>query len=57
MYIINRYIGQSLMIGEDIEVMVMPDNGDKSVLGVKAPRNLKVTRKEFFTSNTPQVVT
>jgi len=36
------------MLGEDIEIQVLEVNGDQIRLGIKAPKSLKVYRKEIY---------
>lgn len=48
MLILKRKIGQSLMIGEEIEIVVLERDGEGVRLGVRAPRSVKVYRKEIF---------
>jgi carbon storage regulator len=39
---------QTIMIGEDIEVTVVDIRGDKVRLGISAPREISVHRKEVW---------
>lgn len=36
------------MIGEDVEIVVVEIRGDKVRLGIEAPRDLPVHRREVF---------
>lgn len=48
MLVLTRREKQSLMIGDDIEIVVL-ECGDGSVkLGIKAPKDVNVFRKEIF---------
>lgn len=38
------------MIGDNIEVSVVDIKGDQVKLGIKAPRDIKVYRREVFTA-------
>jgi len=38
------------MIGEQIEISVIDIKGDQIKLGIKAPRDIKVYRREVFTA-------
>lgn len=40
--------GESLMIGDQIEIIVLAAEGDTIKLGIKAPRNIEVLRKEVY---------
>lgn len=47
MLILTRRAGESLHIGDDIEVTVMAVNGSQVRLGIKAPRDVAVDREEI----------
>jgi carbon storage regulator len=47
MLVLSRETGESVIIGTDIEVVVLDIRGDKVRLGFKAPRELPVHRKEI----------
>ena len=47
MLILTRRTGESLRIGEDVEVTVMAVNGSQVRIGIKAPRNIAVDREEI----------
>ena len=46
MLILTRRAGESLRIGEDVEVTVMAVNGSQVRIGIKAPINVSVDREE-----------
>lgn len=48
MLVLNRKPNQSIMIGEDIEVIVLEVKGDNVKIGLKAPRNIPVFRQELL---------
>jgi carbon storage regulator len=48
MLVLTRKPNESIMIGDDVEVSVVEIRGDQVKLGIKAPRNLVVHRKEIF---------
>lgn len=48
MLILKRKVGESIVIGEDIEILVLEQDGDAVRLGIKAPRNVSVYRKEIY---------
>lgn len=48
MLVLTRKKGQSVMIGEDIEITVADIQGDQIRLAIKAPRNVAIHRKEIF---------
>lgn len=44
MLVISRRIGESFLIGDDIEATVVDITGEKVVLGISAPRELPISR-------------
>ena len=46
MLVFTRKVGQSLVIGNDIEVEVLSTNGDHVRIGIRAPREIPVHREE-----------
>ena len=46
MLILTRRAGESLRIGDDVEVTVMAVNGSQVRIGIKAPSNVSVDREE-----------
>ena len=48
MLVLSRKTDQSIMIGDDIEIVVSSIDGNSVRIGIKAPRDLKILRKETF---------
>ena len=48
MLALTRKMGESLVLNNDIEVTVLEIRGDQVKLGVKAPREVPVYRKEVY---------
>ena len=48
MLVLTRHRDESIMIGDDIEVMVVEIRGDKVRLGITAPQQVSVHRKEIY---------
>jgi carbon storage regulator CsrA len=48
MLVLTRKKHQSIMIGENIEISVLDVIGDKVRIGIQAPREVSVFRKEVF---------
>lgn len=48
MLVLTRKINESIMIGDDVEVVVVEVKGDQIKLGVRAPRSLSVHRAEVY---------
>jgi len=46
--VLTRKKGQVLMIGHDIELTILDVQGDQVRVGIKAPRNVAVHRKEIY---------
>lgn len=50
MLVLTRKTNQSIMIGDEIEVSVLAVSKDKIRLGITAPREVPVFRKEVYLS-------
>ncbi len=48
MLVLSRHRDETIMIGDDIELTVVDIRGDKVRIGVKAPSNVPVHRKEVY---------
>jgi carbon storage regulator len=48
MLVLTRKARESIMIGDDIEVTVLANDGSKVRLGVSAPRDVAVHRTEIW---------
>ena len=48
MLVLTRKSNQSVMIGDDIEVTVLSIIGEKVRIGIQAPREIPVFRKEVY---------
>ena len=48
MLVLSRRKNESIMIGEDVEIVVAEIRGDKVRLGVSAPRYVPVHRREIY---------
>jgi carbon storage regulator len=46
--ILTRKKGESIIIGDNIEISIVEVNGDQIKLGINAPRNVEVYRKEIY---------
>ena len=49
MLVIRRRSGESLLIGDDIEVQVLETAGSQVKLGIRAPKTIGVVRREIKT--------
>ena len=48
MLVLSRQRDETIMIGDDIEVTVVDIRGDKVRLGITAPKEISVHRKEVY---------
>lgn len=48
MLVLSRKKEQSLMIGNDIELTIIDIQGDQVKIGLKAPKNVSIYRKELY---------
>lgn len=46
MLILSRHVGEKILIGDDIVVMVVEIRGDRAKLGIMAPEDVAVDREE-----------
>ena len=47
MLVIKRKIGESILLGDDIEVVISEISGDKVKKAIDAPTSVKIIRKEL----------
>lgn len=50
MLVLSRKKGESILIGDDIELSVLEIIGDTIKLGIKAPSDVGILRKELYVS-------
>lgn len=48
MLVLTRRAGQALSIGNDVVVQVVRVEGDRVVLGVRAPKDVRIVRAELL---------
>ncbi len=48
MLVLARKLNESIMIGDEIEIVVIDIKNDQIKLGIKAPRSIAVHRKEVY---------
>lgn len=48
MLALSRKVNESVMLGNDIEVTVLEIKGDQVKIGIKAPKNVSIFRKEIY---------
>ena len=47
MLVLSRKTGESFLIGDNIEVFILDIQNDKIKVGINAPLDIKITRKEL----------
>lgn len=50
MLVLSRKKGESIMIGTNVEIIVVGSEGDNIRIGIRAPRDVEVFRKEVYDS-------
>ena len=48
MLVLSRKKDQAIMIGDNIELTIIEIQGDQVRLGINAPKNVSIYRKELF---------
>lgn len=48
MLVLTRKVHQSIMIGDEIEVVVLEVRGEQVRVGIRAPKDVPVHRKEIY---------
>ena len=48
MLVLTRKKNESIMIGDDIEIMILSDDLGKVRVGINAPKDLPVHRREVY---------
>lgn len=56
MLILTRRQGESVMIGDNVTVMVVGVNGNQVRIGVSAPKSVEVHREEVYMRIHPEYV-
>lgn len=50
MLVLSRQRDETIMIGDQVEITVVDIRGDKVRLGINAPRQIQVHRKEIYSA-------
>lgn len=48
MLVLTRKSGESVMIGDDIEIAIVSVSGDQVKIGINAPKHIDIHRKEIY---------
>jgi carbon storage regulator len=49
MLILTRKVGESLVIGDDVSIIVLGVKGNQVRIGIDAPKSVSVHREEIYT--------
>lgn len=47
MLVLSRRIGEKLILGDNVEIMLLEVSGNQARIGIKAPREINVVRSEL----------
>ncbi len=50
MLVLTRKLNESIMIGNDIEITILAVEGEQIKLGINAPKQVEIHRKEIYLS-------
>lgn len=50
MLVLTRKQNEAIMIGDDIEITILAVEGEQIKLGINAPKNIDIHRKEVYLS-------
>jgi carbon storage regulator len=48
MLVLSRKKGETILIGDDIEITIVATANDQVKIGIQAPKNVEILRKELF---------
>lgn len=48
MLVLSRKMGESIIIGDNIEISIVDIQGDNIRIGINAPKSIKIFRKEVY---------
>jgi carbon storage regulator len=48
MLVLTRKNGETIKIGDDIEITIFSSKNDQVKIGIKAPKNIEILRKEIY---------
>ncbi|NLI94160.1 MAG: carbon storage regulator CsrA [Peptococcaceae bacterium] len=48
MLVLSRKVNERILIGDDIEIIIVAAAGDNVRIGIKAPKDVKILRSEVY---------
>jgi carbon storage regulator len=48
MLVLTRKNGETIKIGDEIEITIVSSKNDQVKIGIKAPKNIEILRKEIY---------
>jgi len=48
MLVLSRKMGESIIVGDNIEISIVDIQGDNIRIGINAPKSIKIFRKEVY---------
>jgi carbon storage regulator len=48
MLVLTRKLNQAIQIGDDIEIKILSVDGEQIKIGINAPKNVEIHRKEVY---------
>lgn len=48
MLVLTRKLNQAIQIGDDIEIKILAVDGEQIKIGINAPKNVEIHRKEVY---------
>jgi carbon storage regulator len=48
MLVLTRKLKEAIQIGDDIEIKILSVDGDQIKIGIDAPKNIEIHRKEVY---------
>lgn len=51
MLLLERYVNESIMVGDDILIRLVTIENGIAIVGIDAPKNIEIQRKEIYDRN------
>lgn len=51
MLILARYVNETIMIGDDIQIKLVMLEKDRALIGIHAPKHIEIHRQEIYDRN------